>query len=87
MIKKDPSTSMRKHANELKVHENTVRTAIKHDLTPDLKPPPPDYGMLGVLKNKTNATSHRNIGSLKTAIEEEWNKMSEDFILKACKRF
>ena len=39
----------------------------------------------GVLENKTNATSHPNIGSLKTAIEEEWIKMSEEFILKACK--
>ena len=36
----------------------------------------------GILGNKTNATSHQNIGSLKTAIEEEWN---EEFILKACK--
>ena len=26
-----------------------------------------------------------NIGSFKTAIEEEWNKMSEEFILKVCK--
>ena len=31
------------------------------------------YG--GVLENKTNATSHLNIGSFKTAIEEEWNKI------------
>ena len=43
--------------------------------------------MWEVLENKTNATSHPNIGSLKTAIEEEWNKMSEKFILKACKSF
>ena len=43
--------------------------------------------MWGVLEDKTNATFHRNIGSLKTAIEEEWNKMSEEFILKACKSF
>ena len=28
-----------------------------------------------------------NIGSLKTAIEEEWNKMPEEFILKGCKSF
>ncbi len=41
----------------------------------------------GVLENKTNATSHPNIGLLKTAIEEEWNGMSEEFILKACKSF
>ena len=45
-----------------------------------------DDAIWGVLENKTNATSHPNIGSLKTAIEKEWNKMSE-FILKACKLF
>ena len=38
-------------------------------------------------QKKKNATSHPNIGSLKTAIEEGWNKMSEEFILKACKSF
>ena len=38
-------------------------------------------------KQNKNATSHPNIGSLKNAIEEEWNKMSEKFILKACKSF
>ena len=27
---------------------------------------------------------HPNIGSLKTAIQEQGNKMSEEFILKAC---
>ena len=27
------------------------------------------------------------IGSLKTAIDKEWNKMSEESILKACKLF
>ena len=47
--------------------------------------PPLDYAIWGVLENKTNATSHPNIGSLKTATEEEWNKMSEELILKACK--
>ena len=31
----------------------------------------------GVLENKTNANSHPNIASLKTAIEEGWNKLSE----------
>ena len=44
---------------------------------------PLDYAIWGVLENKTNANSHLNIDSLKTAIEEEWNKMSEEFILKA----
>ena len=38
-------------------------------------------------KQKKNTTSHRNIGSFKTVIEEEWNKMSKRFILKACKSF
>ena len=37
-----------------------------------------DYATWGVLENvlenKTNATSHPNIGSLQTATEEEWNK-------------
>ena len=39
---------------------------------------------MSIIKNKTNATSHPNIGLLKTAIEEEWKKMSEEFISKAC---
>ena len=41
----------------------------------------------GLLENKTNVTLNPNIGSLKTAIEEEGNKMSEEFILKASKSF
>ena len=48
---------------------------------------PLDYAIRGLLENKTNATSHLNIGLLKTAIEEKWSKMSEEFILKACKLF
>ena len=73
------------HANELKVHEKTVRIAIRQDLSPDLSLL--DYATWGILENKTNETYHPNIGSLKTAIEEEWNKMSEEFILKACESF
>ena len=57
-----------------------MKTVIKQDLNPDHKPL--DYAIWGVLENKTNATSHPNIGSLKIAIEEECNKMSEEFILK-----
>ena len=64
-IKKDPTMSIGKHANELKVHEKTVRTAIKQDLSPF------DYAIWGVLENKTSVTSHLNNGSFKTAIEEE----------------
>ncbi len=71
-IKKDPTTSIWKHANVLKVYEKTLRIAIKQDLSPDLNPL--DYAIWGVLENKTNATSHPNIGS---SIEEEWNKMSK----------
>ena len=72
----DPTTSIRRQANELKVYEKTVRTAIKQDLNLI------DYAVWGVLENKINPTSHPNIGPLKT-IEREWNKISEEFILKA----
>ena len=84
-IKKDPITSIRQYANELKVHEKTVRTTIKQDLSLDLNPL--DYAIWSVLENKANATPHPNIGLLKTAIEEDCNKMPEEFILKACKSF
>ena len=36
---------------------------------------------------KQNATSNSNIDSLKTAIEEEGNKMYKELILKASKSF
>ena len=85
VIKKDSTMSIRKHSNELKVHKKTVRTAIKQDLNPDLNPL--NYTIWSIFENKTNATSHPNIGSLKTTIEEEWNKFSEEFILKAGKLF
>ena len=45
--------------------------------SPDHKPLDMLYG--AVLKSKTNAASHPNIGSLK--------KMSKEFILKECKSF
>ena len=62
-----------------------MKTAIKQDLRPDLNPL--DYAIWGILENKTNVTSHPNIGSLKTVIEQEWNKMSEESIWKAYKSF
>ena len=83
-MKKD-SMSLRKHAKELEVHEKTVRTAVEQDLSPVLNPL--DYEIWSILENKTNVTSYLNIGSLQTAIEEEWNKMPEEFILKVCKLF
>ena len=45
------------------------------------------YTIWNFLENKTNATSHPNIGSLKTSIEKEWNKIPGEFTLKACKSF
>ena len=84
LIKKDPTTTIRKPASELKVHEKTVKTAIKQFLSPDLKLL--GHAIWSVLENKRNATSHPNIGSLKTAMEE-WNKISKEFIFKACKSF
>ena len=48
---------------------------------------PTDYAIWSILENKTNATSSPNISSLKITIEEEWNEMSEEFILKLCKSF
>ena len=62
-----------------------MRTATKQDLIPGLNRL--DYAIWGVLENKTNATSHWNIGSLKTTVEEEWNRMSEEFISKTYKSF
>ena len=82
---KGPTILIRKYANELIVHEKTVRTAIKQDLSPDLKTL--DYAKRGVLENKANAIFPLYISSLKTAIENEWNKMSEEFILKSCLSF
>ena len=38
---------------------------------------PLNYAIRSVLENKTTATSHLNISLLKTAIEKEWNKISE----------
>ena len=69
----------------MKVYEKTVRTEAKQNLSPDRNLL--DYAMWGALENKTNATSCPNIGLLKIAIEEESNKMSEEFILKSCKSF
>ena len=60
VIKKDSTTSIRKYANELKVHKKTVKTAIEQDLKPDLNHF--DYAIWDILENKTNATSDPNIG-------------------------
>ena len=62
-----------------------IRVSLLPPSNPDLNPL--DYAIWGVLGNKTTAASHPNIGLLKTTIDEAWNKMAEEFILKACKSF
>ena len=64
---------------------NIIGISLGPPSSPDLNPL--DYAIWGVLENKTNATSHPNIGLPKTAIEKEWNKISEEFILKSYKSF
>ena len=81
-IKNDPKTSIKKACSWIEsLQENCEDN--KEDLSPDFNSF--DYAIWDVLENKTNATSHPNIGSLKTAIKEEWNKMSEEYIFKTCK--
>ena len=55
-IKKGLATSIRKHTNGRKVLEKTIRTAIKQDLRPGLKPL--RNAIWSVLINKANATPH-----------------------------
>ena len=66
------------------IYEKT-RVSLWPPSSPDLNPF--DYSIWGVLENKTNVTSRPNTRSLKIVFEEELNKMSEEFILKACKLF
>ena len=73
------------HETKPKKISEIIRVSLWLPSSPDHNPL--DYTKWGILENKTNATSHPNIGLLKTAIEEEWNKMSEEFILKVCKSF
>ena len=57
-----------------------IRVSFGPPSSPDLNPF--DYTICIVLESKTNASSHPNISSFKTAIEDEWNKMFKEFILK-----
>ena len=60
-------------------------------IKPRRNPTLPDYVKWSVLENNTNATSHARTASLKSAVEEEWNKMYEEYIFlrrfvsKACR--
>ena len=82
-MKKDLTKSIGYY--ELGIHQKTVKTALKQDLSLDHHSL--DYALWGILENKTNATSHPNIGSLKIAIGAWWNNMYGEFILKACESF
>ena len=79
------------HIVHKKVHEwiESPRDKYENSNSTRFKPRPrlPWLDYMESFTKQTNATSHPNIGSLKTAIEEEWNKISEEFILKACKSF
>ena len=76
--------NINKNASELKDQEKTVKTANKQDLSPDLYLL--DYAIWGILENKTNATSHPNIGSLKTTIEEEEKKYLKNLFWRHANR-
>ena len=70
-----------------KQSKRKISEIIRVSLWPTSRPDfnPLDYAIWDVFENKTNTTSRANIGSLKTAIEEEWNKLSEEVILKGIK--
>ena len=78
VIKKGPTTSIRKHTKKLKVHETIVRTAIKQDLSPGLNSL--DDAVWGVLENKTNVSSNLNI-------EEEKIKCLKDLFWRYANHF
>jgi len=53
--------------------------------SPDLNPL--DFAVWGVMDARARATSHANVNSLKASIEEAWDEMSPDFIIKSCRSF
>ena len=67
---------------KLKKISEIIGVSLWFSSSPHLNPL--DYAIWSILENKTNVISHPNIGSLKTITGEEWNKMSEEFILKVC---
>ena len=64
---------MRKQEKKRRNQTKRISKINGDSLWPPLRPDHNrlDYAIWGVLENKTNATPHRNIGSLKTAIEVE----------------
>ena len=67
------------------LHSEIIGVSLWPPSSPDLSPPL--ITLYGRFRKRNKSTSHLNIGSLKTAIEEEWDKMSGEFILKTCKSF
>ena len=59
---KETTTSIRKHANELKVHEKTGRRTIKQDLSPNFKP----------LDHASWYNFLPNIGDIDTRLTKAW---------------
>ena len=91
-IKKDPTTLIRMHANELKIHEKTVRTVIKQDLSPDRNLL--DYVTWGVLEKKTQKKQKKQMQLpiqilvlLRVPFSRNGIKCLKNVILNACKSF
>ena len=84
-IKKEPTASIRKHANELKVSEKTVRTAIKQDLNQDFNPV--NYAIWGVLENKTNATPIQILVRLRLLLRRNEMKCLKNLFWTYANRF
>ena len=76
VIKKDLTRSIRKHTNELKV---------KLDLSPDHNPL--DYGLWGVLENKTNALPIQILVRLRLLLRENGIKYLKNLFWRHVNRF
>ena len=68
MSEKEKNLWFAKRQNQTKTNSEIIGVSLWHQLNPDLNTI--DCAIWGVLENKTNATSHPNISSLKTAIKE-----------------
>ena len=73
---------IKKHANELKVHRKILRIAITQDFSPNLNPLIMLYEAFK--KTKQMRLPIKILVHL-TATDENWNKMTEEFLLNVCK--
>ncbi len=48
---------------------------------------PLDYAFWPHIEAKASKVRHRNIEALKAAVNEEWNLMTSDYVVKVCKAF